>query len=40
VVASPGILTVLPTDATPDGRHYIYTYGRDLSELVLVEGLK
>ena len=35
-----GILTVLPTDATADGRHYIYIYARVLSDLVLVEGLK
>jgi eukaryotic-like serine/threonine-protein kinase len=25
---------------TPDGRYYAYSYGRDLSELYLVEGLK
>lgn len=35
-----GILMVLPSDATADGRHYIYIYARILSDLVLVEGLK
>lgn len=35
-----GILTVWPGDVTPDGRHYIYTYARILSDLFLVEGLK
>jgi hypothetical protein len=35
-----GILTLYPTDVSPDGKHYIYTYLRSLSDLFLVEGLR
>jgi eukaryotic-like serine/threonine-protein kinase len=35
-----GILFIWPTDVTPDGRRYVYTYNRILSDLVLAEGLK
>ena len=35
-----GIVTLWPTDVTPDGRHYVYDYARTLSDLFLVEGLK
>jgi len=35
-----GIFTLAPSDVTPDGRHYIYIYGRLLSDLFLVEGLR
>jgi hypothetical protein len=35
-----GIVTLWPTDVTPDGRHYLYNYTRILSDLFLAEGLK
>ncbi|HEY3121221.1 MAG TPA: WD40 repeat domain-containing protein, partial [Vicinamibacteria bacterium] len=35
-----GVLVTAPTDITPDGRHYVYTYLRELSDLFLVEGLR
>ncbi len=35
-----GIITLYPADITPDGKHYIYTYVRVLSDLFLVEGLR
>ena len=35
-----GIFALFPSDVTPDGRRYFYTYGRLLSDLYLVEGLQ
>jgi hypothetical protein len=35
-----GIVSLWPTDVTPDGRRYLYTYTRILSDLVLAEGLR
>ena len=35
-----GIVTLWPTDVTPDGHHYLYNYTRILSDLFLAEGLK
>lgn len=35
-----GVRTVVPALVTPDGRHYVYTYRRVLSDLYLAEGLK
>ncbi len=35
-----GIVTLYPTDITPDGKHYIYTYVRILSDLFLAQGLR
>jgi len=37
---SAGITAVWSTVVTPDGRSYAYTYGRVLSDLYLVEGLR
>ncbi len=34
-----GVVTVAPTDVTPDGRRYLYTFVREISDLFLVEGL-
>jgi serine/threonine protein kinase/Tol biopolymer transport system component len=35
-----GVTAILYPLITPDGKTYVYTYGRTLSELYLVEGLK
>ncbi len=35
-----GIFEVLPLVITPDGKSYAYTYGRQFSDLFLVDGLK
>ncbi len=35
-----GIATVAPVIPTPDGRAYVYSYFRTLSDLYVVEGLK
>jgi dipeptidyl aminopeptidase/acylaminoacyl peptidase len=35
-----GISQILPARITPDGKYYAYSYGRLLSELLLVEGLR
>ena len=37
---SAGVVSVGGIHVTPDGRYYVYTYPRDLSDLYLVEGLK
>jgi Tol biopolymer transport system component len=37
---SAGVVSVGGIHVTPDGRHYVYTYSRSLSDLYLVEGLK
>jgi Tol biopolymer transport system component len=37
---SAGVADVGPVFATPDGKTYVYTYARILSDLYLVEGLK
>jgi len=35
-----GLIRIHPVMVTPDGRHWAYTYGRVLSDLYVVEGLK
>ena len=35
-----GVLTVGPILIAPDGKSYVYSYRRQLDELVLVTGLK
>jgi Tol biopolymer transport system component len=35
-----GVLNISPPLVTPDGKSYAYSYGRTLSDLYLVEGLK
>ena len=37
---SAGVVSVGGIRVTPDGRYYVYTYSRTLSDLYLVEGLK
>jgi hypothetical protein len=35
-----GVSYVGPGHVTPDGRYYVYSYNRQISELFVVEGLK
>lgn len=35
-----GVTTIWNVLPTPDGRYYVYSYPRELSELYLVEGLR